>query len=291
MLIGRILCSLVVAPTVLACAVEADAPRGAEPAEPDPIIAEVRQRCADFAARLCASAADCCESTGRAFSAESCASSFIGDFCGPASQVVGAHLATYHPESEEPCLAAWERAHATCVADWSEIIEIRRDVWAACKMVRGSVAVGRGCSTSSSCAQPEGPATARCLPDPITREPTCQVLELLGEGAECPFPLGDVSVCDTGLYCTTSERDGIGTCAPVVPEGEPCDPDVLENSECGLGSYCGLDDGVCHRATNFGGPSCTQGTECVSFKCDRVSGTCEEALPTAADLCTRGDVE
>jgi len=160
-------------------------------------------------------------------------------------------------------------------------------VWATCKMVRGTFPIGSGCSTSSHCAQPEGPATARCLPGPTGS--TCQVLEILGEGAECRFPNGDVSSCDTGLYCTTTERDGIGTCAPVVPEGEPCDPDVEQNSECGLGSYCGVDDGVCHRATNFGGPSCALGTECVSFECDRANGTCLAPLPTANDLCTRGE--
>jgi hypothetical protein len=287
MLFGRTSCSIALAAATLACAAEEDGPKGAEPAEPPEIVALVYQRCSDFAARLCASAADCCESTGRSFSAESCVSSFIGDFCGPASQVVGAKHATYHPEAEEPCLAAWTRAHATCVTDWQEILEIRRDVWTACKMVRGTFPVGSGCSTSSECAQPDGPSTARCLPDSTGL--TCQVLEMLPEGAECRFPDGDVSACDTGLYCTTTERDGLGTCAPVVPEGEPCDADVEQNSECGLGSYCGVDDAVCHRATNFGGPSCTLGTQCVSFECDRVLGTCNEALPTAADLCTRGE--
>lgn len=287
MFFGRTSCSLAVVAITLACA-EEEAPRRAEGASPSEIEAEVRQRCSDFAARLCASAADCCESTGAAFSAESCARSFIADFCGPASQVVAAGDATYHPLDEEQCLAAWAEAHATCVADWDQILEIRRDVWSACKMVRGTHAVGSGCSTSSQCAQPEGPATARCLPD--RSGTTCQVLEMLAEGAECRFPMGDVSVCDTGLYCTTTERDGMGTCAPAVPEGEPCDETMLENSECGLGSYCGLDDGVCHRATNFGGPSCTQGAECVSFQCDDSStgGACEDALVTAADLCARG---
>ncbi len=87
-----------------------------------------------------------------------------------------------------------------------------------------------------------------------------------------------------------TERDMSGTCEPNVPEGEACDPDVPLNPECGLGSYCGLDDGVCHRATNFGGPSCAQNSECVSFICEMSSdgGTCTEALSTAADLCARG---
>ena len=274
---------------LVACSQEEQSPV-ADAAEPNPIVAMVRERCSDFAVHLCASAADCCASTTGAFSSERCASSFISEFCVPAASVAGEGRATYHPEAEEPCLDAWARAHATCVADWEEIVAIRREVWSACKMVRGTAAVGSGCSTSSMCEQPEGSVTGRCLPDPTTRDPTCQVLEILAEGAECPYPNGEVSVCDVGLYCTTTERDALGTCAPVVPEGRACDAAVPLNPECGLGSYCGLDDGVCHHATNFGGPSCAQGTECVSFTCQMSSagGTCTEALSTAADLCARG---
>ncbi|HEX6764945.1 MAG TPA: hypothetical protein VF103_05690 [Polyangiaceae bacterium] len=289
MLFTRLLLVSTALASVVACA-EKEAPRGATPEPQDPIVAEVRERCSSFAARLCASAAECCESSGDAFSRELCASSFTSEFCGPASQVVGEGIATYHPEAEEPCLAAWARAHETCVADWEEIIALRQDVWSACKMVQGTVEPGRGCSSSSACAQPEGPATARCLPDPTTRQPTCQVLEILGQGAECPYPLGDVSVCDVGFYCTATERGTLGTCDPITADGQECDTSIPINQECGLGSYCGLDDGVCHRATNFGGPSCAQSTECVSFTCTRSSsgGTCTEALSTAADLCERG---
>jgi hypothetical protein len=290
MLLLRTLCLLMLGTTAFACATEEKEPLGASPDEPDPIVREVIERCSDFAARLCASAADCCESSRGAFSAERCASSFIAEFCDSAGQVVGEGVATYHPDVEQDCLEAWGRAHDTCVADWEEIVAIRRDVWSACKMVRGTVEAGRGCSTSSACAQPDGPKTARCLPDPLTRSPTCQVLEILEEGAECRYPLGDVSVCDVGLYCTTTERDVLGACAPIVPEGQGCDASVPLNPECGLGSYCGLDDAVCHRAINFGGPSCAQSTECVSFTCtmSSVGGTCTEALSTAADLCARG---
>jgi hypothetical protein len=272
-----------------ACATEEE-PKAGKVAEPNPVVHEVLERCSDFAARLCASAAECCESSTGSFSAERCASSFVSEFCGSASQAVGAGHAIYEPAAEEPCLAAWARAHATCVVDWNEIVSIRRDVWAECKMVQGTYELGQGCSTSSTCPQPEGPATGRCLPDPTTRQPTCQVLEILGEGAECRFPNGDVSVCDVGLYCTTTERDVLGTCAPAVPEGQACDRDVPQNPECGLGSYCGTGDGLCHRAENFGGPGCTQGAECVSFTCQAPgsSGTCTEALTTAADLCSRG---
>jgi hypothetical protein len=275
--------------SIVACATEEE-PKTPKPAELSPEAQEVLERCSDFAVRLCASAADCCESTTGSFSADACAASFASEVCRPSAQAVGEGVATYNPSAEEPCLMAWVQAHATCTADWEEILSIRRDVWEACKTVRGTYEVGQGCSTSSTCAQPDGPRTARCLPDPTTRAPTCQILELLEEGAACRFPNNDVSVCDTGLYCTTHERDGVGVCAPVVPEGGDCDTSVVENSECGLGSYCGSDDGVCHRATNFGGPSCERGAECVSFVCQMSSsgGTCAEARSTAYDLCLRG---
>jgi hypothetical protein len=289
MLLGRALAVAFTVTVTLACASEADEP-SPRPAGPDPLEAEVLERCSDFAARLCASAANCCESTGGAFSTDRCASSFVAEFCRPAAAVVAEGHAEYRPDAEEACLGAWARAHDACVADWDEIVAIRRDVWASCKMVRGFAPIGSGCSTAATCEQPEGDATVRCLPDPLTRAPTCQVLAILPERATCPYPNGEVSVCDTGLYCTTTERDVNGTCAPAVPEGEACDREVPLNPECGLGSYCGLDDGLCHRATNFGGAGCGQATECVSFNC-RMSaegGTCTEALSTAADLCERG---
>jgi hypothetical protein len=276
--------------SVLACA-EEEKPKTDEADEIDPIVTEVLERCSDYAFRLCASAADCCESTMGPFSPEACAADFIADACVPASQAVGAGAAEYYPMDEEPCLAAWRRAYDTCTVDWEEIISFRREVYASCKMVRGTTPVGGGCSTTSTCEQPEGSAVARCLLDPITRSGrTCQVLEILGEGAACPFPSGDVPVCDVGLYCTTTQQDMPGTCEAVVPEGEACDTSVALNPECGLGNYCGLDDGVCHRATNFGGGSCAQGPECVSFQCEMSSrgGTCTEAAPAARDLCLRG---
>jgi hypothetical protein len=289
MLFGRAFAFAFSVTVTVACASEVAEPEP-QPEGPDPVEAEVLDRCSDFATRLCASAASCCESTSGTFSAERCASSFIAEFCRPAAAVVAEGRAEYHPEAEQACLGAWARAHDTCLADWQEIIAIRREVWASCKMVRGTAPVGSGCSTASTCEQPEGAATARCLPDPLTREPTCQVLEILSEDAAYPYPNGEVSVCDVGLYCTTTERDVSGTCEPAVPDGEGCDPDVPLNPECGLGSYCGLDDGRCHRAINFGGSGCAQATECVSFNCQMsaAGGTCTEALSTAADLCERG---
>jgi hypothetical protein len=293
MLFSRSFSAAIALASLFGCAAEEEGKPAPNADHPDPIVEEVRERCSDFAARLCASATSCCESGGVVFSPERCAASFAMEFCGPAASVVGAGLADYHPEAEEPCLTAWAHAHEACVADWQEILAFRKEVWSACKMVRGKSAVGSGCSTSSQCSQPDGAAVARCLSTPPTNQLSCQVLEILGEGAECPWPDGEVSVCDTGLYCTSSGRGVPGTCERIVPEGEACDPDVALNPECGLGNYCGLDDGVCHLATNFGGPSCEQAPECVSFLCDRSSsgGECRAPISTANDLCTRGKEE
>jgi hypothetical protein len=205
-------------------------------------------------------------------------SGVVEGFCSPAAQLVAAGRATYDATAEDACLAAHAQSHQACVPDWGEIVRLRREVWSGCKIVRGTVAVGHTCTTSSMCAVPDGAATSACVAG------VCRELSLLGEGAECPYPLGDVSVCDDGLYCTAMERDEIGTCMPATGEGDACNP-VKLNPECGLGSYCDLDDGVCRVATNFGGPSCVQGPECVSFICNALTMSCDAARSTVGSLC------
>jgi hypothetical protein len=254
-----------------------------EPAEeandPDPPVderARVLESCTAFAEAMCASAQSCCTSQG-AFSQEGCVRELVSNVCRPAADLTAEGFASYDASQEAACLEAHANSHRACTADWDAILELRREVWAACKVVQGTSQPGRGCSVSGQCASPPGAATARCVQN------VCQVLELLPEGAECPYPNGDVSVCDAGLYCTTTERDVAGTCVPVTLEGAECDP-VL-NIECGLGHYCGLDDARCHRATNFGGGSCEHDAECFSFICDRVVGTCTDVTTTAGELC------
>lgn len=237
----------------------------------------VMELCGAFAEAICASAESCCSSQG-AFSAEACAGAFVSDVCRPAADLAAEGFATYDESAEAACLDAHQNSHRTCTADWDEILELRREVWSKCKVVQGTSEPGRGCSVSSQCVSPPGAATARCVQN------VCRVLELLPEGAECPYPNGDVSVCDSGLYCTSTERDVRGTCVPRTADGAACDPVAL-NPECGLGHYCGLDDARCHRATNYGGGTCAQDTECVAFLCDRVTGSCAATPTTAGGLC------
>ena len=239
--------------------------------------ARVMELCGAFAESMCASAESCCTSQG-AFSAQACVSEFVASVCRPAADLAAEGFATYDESGEAECLEAHRSSHQACTADWEEIVELRREVWSKCKVVQGTSEPGRGRAVSGQCVSPPGAATARCIQN------VCRVLELLPEGAECPYPNGDVSVCDSGLYCTSAERDVTGVCLPVTPEGAECDPVAL-NPECGLGSYCGLDDGRCHRATNYGGGTCAQDTECVSFLCEDVTGTCAAAPTTAGGLC------
>ena len=241
---------------------------------------DVLAACTSFAERLCGEAAlrDCCEASEGAFDAAACVADFVDSACRIAADLVREGLATYDVSAEEPCLAAYASAHTTCFANWDELVGIRREVWSACKAIRGTTPQGRGCGASAACARPEGAARAACVHN------VCTVIEILAEGAACPYPNGDVSTCDTGLYCTATGQGEVGVCELATPDGAACNP-ILQNPECGLGHYCDLDAAVCRTAVNLGGPSCSQGTECVSFLCDRLAETCEEAPTTAAGFC------
>jgi hypothetical protein len=241
------------------------------------VLEQVLADCTDFGRRLCAAAAPCCQQAAP-FVADDCVTTYVENVCTPSAQLVAAGFATYDPSSADACFAAHERAYAECVVDWDETVALRRELWASCRVIDGFLPEGHTCDNDARCALPEGDATVACV------EGVCRTIELLPAGAECPFPNGDVSTCDVGLYCTAVHSGEIGTCVPATADGEACDPTFL-NTECGLGSYCDLTTGVCRKATNFGGPSCTQDTECVSFICDRVSGQCRPPLTTAASLC------
>ncbi len=255
---------------------------GTSPNRPPPVNTtsdpEVLRACTSFAERLCAGSAECCMSTEGRFSQEFCVDELVADLCTTAAQLVASGRAEYDVSAEDACLAAHQRSHDMCVPDWDELGVIRRDVWSVCRVIKGSVRPGGACTTSSMCASPEGEATSDCI------QGVCQEVRYLAEGDLCPFPNGNVPVCGTGLYCTAVERDEIGRCEPATAEGAACSA-VKLNPECGLGRYCDLADGVCRTAVNFGGPTCQQDTECVSFICDELIDTCEEPRSTVYGLC------
>ena len=236
----------------------------------DPALhAQVLTACADFAARLCADSETCCTSSYGKFDALACQASLENDVCRPGADAVAAGFAVYDESAVEPCLAAHAAANAICVPTWDQNLELRKSLWASCKVLRGTTEEGKGCSTDVTCAEPDGAKTAACI------GAVCRVLEVLPEGAPCPFQSGAVSTCDSGLFCTTT-LDQPGVCAPAVATGTECSG-ILTDPSCGFGNYCDSVDKTCKKTVNLGGPSCKQGLECVSFDCDRTTAICAPA--------------
>jgi hypothetical protein len=239
-----------------------------EPPEPE---VSVFDECVDFATKLCADAEGCCTSTYDGFSLDGCVDSFKREVCRPGADAVAANRAVFDEDAVEGCLVAQAEAHRVCVPTWKQTLELRKKIYAACRVIDGKSPPGAGCSVAATCKRPPGAASVECIKN------VCTVVEILAEGAECPFPSGSVPVCDEGLTCDAPGLGALGHCVRTPQTGDVCDPTALESIECGLGSYCDPESAVCKIAENFGGPSCSQSTECVSFDCDRIADSCAPA--------------
>jgi hypothetical protein len=241
---------------------------GRMPSEPDPSVFDA---CVAFAERLCEDAQGCCEATYGAFEHAGCVETFRRDVCRPGADAVTAGRATFDEHAVEACLAAHAQAHRVCTPTWPQTLELRRAIYTACRVIDGLSPPGAGCSRSATCKRPEGLATAECVKN------RCVTIELLAEGARCPFPDGAVSVCDVGLACDAAGLGTEGVCVRALATGASCNGSVLEGTECGLGNYCDLETATCQVTENMGGSGCAQSTECVSFDCDRLAGECAAA--------------
>jgi hypothetical protein len=265
---------------LLAFAPSCGSDEAAQPAprpESDDLRLEVLGKCRAFGERLCRGATECCERHYE-FSLEACVESFVSGTCNDAASVVSEGLASYDEAAEDECFRAREAIFQQCEGDWEDAVAAREAVWSACKIVNGTRLEGETCGTWAMCARPEGAAGVEC------QKGLCTVIRHLGEGEPCEYVRANIPVCGPGYYCTAPDRGEFGTCEAATPEGAGCNP-ILQNPECGLGYYCDQVDAVCRKATNFGGPSCVQGTECVSFVCDRETETCEDAAPLASTFC------
>jgi len=227
--------------------------------------------CVDFAKRLCADAEGCCRQAYGGFDADGCLSSFEREVCNPGASAVMAGKAIYNEDSVGACLAAHAAAHKVCVPTWQQTLELRKEIYAACRVIDGTSKPGLGCSVGSTCKRPDGVASVDCIKN------VCQVIEILPAGAECPFPSGSVSVCDDGLACDAPGLGSSGHCVKAIGTGEACDASMLEGTDCGLGSFCDPATATCQVAKNLGGAGCSQSNECVSFDCDRLGNACAAA--------------
>ncbi|RYZ01451.1 MAG: hypothetical protein EOO73_35550 [Myxococcales bacterium] len=231
----------------------------------------VYDECVAFATELCADAQGCCSDTYGGFDRDACVATFKRDVCRPGADAVSAHRADFDEDAVAGCLLAQAEAHRICVPTWSQTLELRKKIGAACRVIDGRSPPGSGCSTSATCKRPDGNGSVECIKN------ACTVIEVLAEGAPCSFPSGPVSVCDEGLTCDAPGLGATGHCVPAPQEGEACDASALESTDCGLGRYCDVDSATCKVTDNFAGPGCSQSTECVSFECDRIANTCAPA--------------
>lgn len=231
----------------------------------------VYDHCVDFATRLCDDAKDCCTQTYGDYDAEGCVDTFKREVCRPGSSAVKAGRAQFDADAVDACLAAHAQAHAVCVPTWKQTLELRKAIYTACRVIDGLSEPGKSCTTAATCKHPEGAATSDCVKN------VCTVIAVLPEGAECQFPQGAVSVCDEGLTCDSAGQGDPGHCVKALATGDACDACMLEGTECGLGNYCDGATSQCKVTENLGGNGCSQGTECVSFKCDRTSQECAPA--------------
>jgi hypothetical protein len=237
---------------------------------PEPPDTQVFDACMGFAAKLCASAEGCCQQAYSDFDQQACVDGFEREICHPSADAVAAGRAEFDDSAIEDCLAAHAESHAVCFPTWSENLALRKRLYGACHMIEGLTEIGRGCSIAATCKRPEGVATVACI------KSQCVAIAVLPEGAECPYPQGDVSVCDEGLTCDAALGE-LGHCVPSIATGSECNGKLLEGTECGLGNYCDPETSTCQLTTNMGGSGCAQGTECVSFDCDRLAAECAPA--------------
>jgi hypothetical protein len=237
---------------------------------PEPEV-DVFAECVDFATRLCADAETCCNQAYGSFDPDGCLATLKRDVCRPGADAVTAGRATYDPDAVDDCLAAHAEANAICTPTWQQTLELRKRSYTACRVIDGTTKPGGGCSIAATCQQPEGVAIAECVKN------VCKVVQILAEGAQCPFPMGAVSVCDEGLACDAPGLETTGHCVKAIPTDGACDNSMLETTECGLGSYCDTETATCKVTSNMGGPGCAQSTECVSFDCDRLGQECAPA--------------
>jgi hypothetical protein len=273
----RSLPPLLVALCIAACSSAPTDDGNKTPSAPD---TSVFDRCVDFATKLCADAAGCCQTAYGDFNADGCLDSFKRDVCHPGADAVMLGKAVFNQGAVEGCLAAHAVAHAICVPTWKQTLELRKQIYGACRVIDGLTEPGRGCAISATCKNPDGAGSAECVKN------VCQIVEVLPEGTECPFPSGSVSVCDDGLACDAPGLGASGHCVKAVAAGKSCDGSVLEGTDCGLGSYCDPDAAVCRVAENLGGSGCAQSNECVSFDCNRIENACAMAPAVVAqDTC------
>jgi hypothetical protein len=265
-----------VAAGLAACA-EEDGP--AEPAGPDPILAEDFP--AAFAHAYCDDLGPCCSSAGLAHDGAACITTMTAEAQDLLSQAPP--LRKYDPVSAGQCIADLKALWPTCRT--SPAAEEKAQE--ACQGIfTGTVAVGGACQSDHDCA-PSSQGPVHCEVNvnmPVPPAPIC-VVDPPGKLDEpcigsapyepaTPFPH---LRCEDSLYCDRA----INRCRQRHGEGEDCNPSML----CESTLWChatGPTSGACEKTLALGAP-CTFHGQCASGVC--LPDVCRDGIPVDAAKC------
>jgi hypothetical protein len=255
---------------------------------------------AKFAAAICDNIGGCCASAGLEYDAAKCQSFYIHYYDGFAGDLTSPN-AEYDPNAADECIAVVAAVATSCKLNELNFYKVCNDI------VRGTLADGAACTSSSECAFPEGGSVecgvGTCEQRPPGKQgdacrftcgnggwkPNCWYEDgatgnaacftalglACGPSGKCE-PLGKVGdacswgSCSSGTYCDSETQK----CAALKEIGESCEADA-----CVSGAYCSS-NGQC-EAAKADGANCADGIECIRGVCS--NGACQ---PVASSSCS-----
>ena len=241
--------------------------------------------CQQIAARQCAAAKPCCESSGIGYDEQGCIATSIAD-CEAQVALVKAGKRTFHPEAVDACAAVTTDLVGRCAVTIDEFLDFARTSLACQYVFTGNVEEGGACEDDSDCKPPtEANAFAAC-----SEEGKCVIGHIdRGEGQAC----GEYASCAKGLRCEADPNAGSTTtvCKKPKQAGEACTPSVFNTFECASGLYCHPDSSTCVEAKAIG-EACGAPVECVSGNCQE--GKCGEPQKLSTvdtEICTGASID
>lgn len=231
--------------------------------------------CEKMAARQCAAAQPCCESSPIGYDEAGCVA-YARQQCEEQVRLVNEGKRTFHAEAVDPCLNALGGMFQKCELTVDDLYDLAASTVACGRVFEGTIEIGGACQTDTDCKQPAGADEfATC-----SEENKCVLGHVnVQEGGAC----GEFDSCAPGLYCDFA--NGAGTCSKPKEVGADCSSPALLGGDCGPGLYCDLSTDTCQPVKGPGEP-CETSLECAGY--GECNGTCGKGLtfPIAdSDIC------
>lgn len=233
--------------------------------------------CPRFAERFCEAMRPCCEESGFGYDVAGCSERYVRSACEPLAElarqgVLSFNLDLYSQVGADAlvdeCIATYEANFAPCqetsIYDAYDLFRAHNVV---CNFFTGPVPVEGACQHQAECTKTFSKREwVLCWEG----TGTCVAAQVPDVGGLCGWDW----VCERGLYCD-AEYKGNGTCTPVTPYGEACEPDP-SNFECGLDGHCDIASKTCVRSAKGYGAPCAPApfpsNDCRSKLC--IAGRC-----------------